>query len=484
MNNAEEKFARYALVHARLHDPQVLRDSLELVPVNLAEALPRVPVREEPKTAMAHAHTSEPDGASSESSARVADTTSAPPNISVEPSSLTYSVSLFQDRAFEVYAPEGQRVELIWQLLNKNVRQSVEMDNKSQMYYQATISLDDGVYLFSYKIDGRMRADSRYAQKLILRPDGVFAFLRLTSQFQTYTIRNLGLVDETLKIESDVAWIVPDPEAHVPAGLAINAIVRLLPQKMVLGHNAGTLRLLAQRENDNSVVAALVRVEAILEAGGAVPEIQLHPTEFGWIMQGKEHLEVLVEVTARGSGSLAGMIVLPHSGEVADFQLEAGGEQARFYKSFLVDSANLPYNQNGALKLTLITDSYLANRKQFSIELPYRLIYLKKSLPALTYGTVRKGSTKTIRLDVSRSDGGVLDLEVVIPESATRYLDAYRARSDAYSFKFDTRELEPGVVVNEMLILTDRLSGLCDHIKVLAEVSSHRTTETMSAVGP
>jgi hypothetical protein len=239
--------------------------------------------------------------------------------------------------------------------------------------------------------------------------------------------------------------------------------------------NDGFLRAQAYR-NDGELTAAMSDIELVGTAGGVVSMFKYEPREFGWIMQGMEHLRLDVEVTVHGQGSLNGMVMLRHSGEVADFRLDTAGEERRFRHTFDIDSANLPYRAKGALKITFVTDSYLANYKFAEAEVQYGLTYLMKSLPALAYGQVRKGATRTLRLDVKRSDGREIDLEASIPAHASRYLEAYRAGHSAFSFRFDTRELPPGTEISEEVSLVDRSSGLSDRIKVLAAVADHQAS--------
>src|SRR5207237_209326 len=91
--------------------------------------------------------------------------------------------------------------------------------------------------------------------------------------------------------------------------------------------------------------------------------------------------------------------------------------------------------------------------------------------PALSFGTLRAGSTKVMRLEVSRSDKQAVELVVTLPAGAESYLEAYPARTDAYVFRFDTKTLPPGTSISETVELIDRRSGLRDHVKVLGAVA-------------
>jgi hypothetical protein len=255
---------------------------------------------------------------------------------------------------------------------------------------------------------------------------------------------------------------------------------------MSAGPNEGFLRLSVEREA-GAVAAGIVAFNAHVEVGGALPEFSFAPREFGEVRQGIDEPQLRVAVVARGRGPLNGMISLPHSGELADFSLNAEEGAARFEHTFRVESANLPQpHQHGAeaaLKVVVITDSYLSNYRVCRAEIAYRLVYLKKSLPALSFGTVRPGGTKAMRLEVGRSDGRELELEVELPDGAASYLEAYPARADAYVFRFDASSLPPGTSVSGTVELIDRKSGLRSQIKVLATVAGGAVGAARDAAG-
>jgi hypothetical protein len=107
--------------------------------------------------------------------------------------------------------------------------------------------------------------------------------------------------------------------------------------------------------------------------------------------------------------------------------------------------------------------------RQFDI--PYRLIYLRKSLSALSFGTIRVGGTKNLRLEVMRSDGREIELTVELPPGAENYLEAYPTRDGTYVFRFDAGRLSPGSSINETVEFIDRRSGLRSQIKLLGAVA-------------
>jgi hypothetical protein len=538
MSDVTEKFRRFQQEHSRLHDPEMLHSSLELIPValdqflrpvavvkqrhkkgkkknriptpapqtsthqTLADPLPHpFDLMAEPETyeptrhkslteyvqwleiesAKANAHSPD-DPDKPEPVAEVLDSaqTEEYPNILISSFTLGGQVDLFQGQRFEINAPGAQQVELLWRAVRDGTSQRVVMDHQRGDLFCALIGIQDGEYVFGYQVDGWIRPDARYAGRLVFRGDGVLAHLKLARQERVVVLHNRGKMEEVVWVESSVPWMALETEKRVAAGERVMVGARLIPQQMAPGLNEGFLRVQARRNGSELSVAA-TDISITAKAEGTIPEFQYAPREFGWIMQGAEQLHLSIEVEARGQGPLTGMVMLRHSEEVVDFQLDAASEHSSFSHTFVIDSANLPYRAQGALKVMLITDSYLANYRLCQAELPYSLIYLKKSLPALAYGQVRKGMTRTLRLEVERSDGKKVDLEASIPAQAAAYLEAYRARPNAYSFRLDTRELEPGTVITEVVTLLDRSSGLSDQIKVLAEVGRQQASKLFRA---
>jgi len=550
MSVQKEKFERFRLEHARLHDPALVHGAVELVPVELSEVAPAVAgggkkkkKRHGLKSGWAAQVAAQTAGAVPETerllpaafmrqlltqTSRAAELAHTPretnvapqgePRIEVEPQHVTRKLSLFQEQTFALDAPAAQQVELVWcaaqefaararttqaataqwraveaeprQLGAMRVRelQRVVMDHKHADHFETQVGLADGAYLFAFAIDGHMRPDARYARRVLLGSDGLFAPFTLARHEQTLTLTNKSKADERVQLEASAPWLVPEQtQIDLPARSSVETVVRFDLPAMSAGLNEGLLRLSVEREAGLNA-AGVIHFAAQVEVGGAVPLITFAPREFGEVRQGLDEPQLQVEITAHGRGPLTGMISLPHSGELADFSLRADDDEAaRYMHTFHVESANLPQPQphrtESALKVMIITDSFLANYRLCHAQIPYRLVHLKKSLPALSFGTVRPGSTKTMRLEVERSDKQEIELYVALPANVTAYLEAYPARADAYVFRFDASTLQPGTSISEIVELLDRKSGLRDQIKVLATVGRGADEPQRAAVG-
>lgn len=526
MSDSVKTFERFRQEHARLHDPLLVRGAVEFVPVELSEVRPgAVLVWKKGKkrhgqragraaTGVAAPPAAEPpeeerllpSGLMAEPRARgklAQDKTAREggPRIEVAPRSVARSLSLFQEQTFALDAPAARQVELVWreeQALAgredatpldgaesgpaqssaswRGELQRAVMDHRQADRFEAQIGIGDGAYLFAFAVNGHMRPEARLARRVLLTRDGLFAPLALTRHEQTLMLTNNGGEDERVRLEESVPWLVAsEPQIDLPARSSVVTKVRFHPPAMLPGSNEGLLRLSVEREG-GAAAAGVVHFAAEVEVGGAVPEISLAPREFGEVRQGLDSPQLRVEVTARGRGPLTGMVSLPHSGDLADFHLSAGdGDAAHFAHTFHVASAGLPQPQmhhtEAALKVLLITDSFLANYRLCRAEIPYRPIFLRKSLPALSFGTVRAGGSKRLRLEVERSDRREIELTVALPAGAGAYLEAYPARADAYVFRLDANALPPGTSISETIELIDRKSGLRDHIKVIATVA-------------
>jgi hypothetical protein len=533
MDDLSEKFKRFREEHARLHDPALVRGAVELVPVELSEVI-SLAVGERKKKKKRHgpragwapaqletlaAPAEPPEGdrllpaefvqqLPSQARGRAAravpqsgvkaETPQGEPRMEIEPQSVRLHRSLFEEQAFTVDAPGAQQVELIWferpQAAGETTSpwdtprgnalpadtqpelQRVVMDHQQSDRFAVQIGLADGNYLVAFAVDGRTRPPQHLARRIVLHRKGIFAPLQLTRQQQTFVLTNRGNSDERVLLETEAPWLTLDRSfidllSHESGKVS----VRFDTSRMKPGPNEGLLHLKVLR-GDEAIAAGVVQIAVELEVAGAVGRFSFTPSSFGEVAQGLDEVHLQVEVNACGRGPLNGMISLPQSGELVDFRLAADGEEtSRFTHTFSIKSAHLalpqPHTAEASLKVMILTDSFLANHRLCRFEIPYRLIYLKKSLPALSFGTIRTGATKTMRLQVQRSDAGDIELAVALPSGAERFLEAYPARADAYIFRLDASQLPPGAKVEETIELIDRTSGLRDHIKVLAAIT-------------
>lgn len=421
------------------------------------------------------------------------------PEIEIEPPNVARSLKLFQELMFTLDAPAARQVDLVWSERPDNaapnlaipsepktawggngaaagVLQLAVMDHIHGDHFETQIGIGDGVYLFGYLVDGYMQPDVRFSQRLFVNGQGIFTALVLARHTQILRVTNKSKFPERAWLAANVSWLLPDRRnVDIPPLTSVETVVAFHPPSMQPGLNEGLVHVSVEREG-HLTGASFVNFSAQTEVGGAVPVISFEPVELGVIRQGLDESSLLVRVTARGRGPLTGMISLPHSDELADFRLNADHSQtASFAHSFRIDSANLSYPRQdrieAALKVRILTDSFLANYRLYAADIPYRLVHLKKSLPALSFGTLRPGSSKVMRLEVSRSDKQAVELAVALPAGAESYLEAYPARNDAYVFRFDARALPEGTSISETVELIDRKSGLRDHVKVLGTVS-------------
>lgn len=518
MKDVPPQFEKYRAEHSRLRDPELVRSSVELIPVAMepfakpappvpsgnkrlakgqrrrerSKRLPQLPpdliAPPEPDIAVGSAPGDQPghERFTEYLWQKTSAAGAAPPQlpgpasanlpdlpkkakITISPPALSRRISLFQDQQFEFSAPGGQQVEMAWLTAGGGEVHRAQMDRASPDIFRATVSLADGEYLLGYLVDGVMQTDGRSARRVLLRGDGLFAPFELKRYWQPITLHNRGRTDEIVRLETDAKWLAAEPLLTLPANNRIQTLIRLAPQAMSQGLNRAKVRALTQGNGADPVAEVEVAIEA--ETNGMIAEMKCHHRRFDSILQGVDSLEVSVEVAARGSGALNGMILLRHTEEIANFRIEASSESARHSHTFTIDSGRLPYREQGSLKLTLITDSYLANYRLLQTEVPYRLIYLKKSLPALAFGRMAHGTTRTLRLEIERSDGQKIEIDVAPPEEIKHCLEFYPLSDSAFSFRLDTRVLAPGDKISQEIMLTDRVSGLRDRMKVLAEVS-------------
>jgi hypothetical protein len=392
------------------------------------------------------------------------------PRVSVSPSTLSEHIALIPEQTINATIKDATSVELVWQSTDAPVAQRVVMNYQKQQSFRSTIGVEPGNYLFAYVANNGMRPDSRYGQRLLIRPDAVLARVTAPPEVRSLMLRNQRPTDENVRLEVNVPWLVPElSQLRIPGRTTVKVALRLAPEKMAPGLNNGILSVLAQRSG-TEIEAATFCASVMAEVKGAIPEIKHQPTKFGWVRQGVDKLNFQILLKAQGSGLLRGTFIVNHVRDAKRFTLEANEPSWKPF-NFEVDSVDLPYRTDGSIKITLLTDSYLANHRFFEIEIPYRLLYLDKSLPALIFRAVPKGSTRTIRLEVTRKDREEVRLGVEIPTAIRPYLKAYPGfRTNSYSFCFDTRGFPFGEPVEGEVKLVDTRSGLQDRIKVQVSV--------------
>lgn len=479
---SRDAFTRLRLEFIRLHEPRSLSGETQLIPgVNvLSSSLLKDRPRDAARPAAKRAGTAKE---TPENGQRTSPATSL---IEIEPAKLTGRVSLFNDLDLQIAAPDGERVSFVYLRNDATGADIVPMDRLDAHSFRAAVGLEDGIYLSTFQVDGCTRPEAKQAQQLYVRSDYVFAPMTLARQRQQLTVTNRGEAAEDVYLKPDAPWMVLEPSRFgLVKGESISTAIRFDLTAMKPGLNEGAVELFVLREEPTTPVAT-VTVAVTLAAGGAVPEVSFEPLDLGQIRQGIDPVELRMRVRARGSGPLTGMISSPESGELVDFRLHADDASlSEFVHTFQIDSSFLPkpqpHQSEAKLNLVVVTDSFLANRRLCRVEVPYRLVYLRKSLPALSFGSVRAGGTKALRLDVTCSDDREIDLAVKLPPQAGNYLEAYQARANAYVFRFSAGGLPMGVTVNETIQLIDQKSGLRDHIKVLATVARQERNPSSGA---
>src|SRR5215213_5844282 len=465
MDNDREKFKRYAEELARSLDPQAIESSVTVAPVPASNFFPSGrksggktrkslatligPVaglnstRFDPLSYGSLAEClyfleQQKSAVAAGSSSQAVKEPKSEPKIAVSPSFFCERVALIPEQTLNTHVIDGQSVELVWQSIKATTPQRVVMNYQQKQHFRSTIGVEPGDYVFAYVVNNRMRPDSRYGQRLLIRPDAALARVTAPPEMQTLMLHNHRAGDEIVHVRPNVPWLAPEVSSlRIPGRSTVKISIRLATEKMLRGLNIGMVSVLVQR-GGSQVEAGTAYFSILAELKGAIPEIQYEPTQFDWISQGVDKLEFQIHLRAHGRGQLTGRIITHQLRTPTKFVLKADALSPSTYK-FEVDSASLPYRTEGAIKVTLLTDSYLANHRYFEIEIPYRLRYLKKTLPALVFRSVPHGTTPAVRLEVKRSDGERVDLKVLVPEHIEEYLQVYPGvYSNVCSFHFDT----------------------------------------------
>lgn len=495
MNSNIKQFKRYEEELRSILDPQVTASSVTLVPLPAKSLLPPkskgktgkrtetvigpIPIttQEDPLSNLTLAEClswleQQKIAIATDPQAKPLKESTGEPRIVVSPLAFNERIAFIPEQTINAHITDARSVELVWQSTNANTSQRVVMNYQKQQRFRSTIGVAPGNYLFGYVVNNRMRPDARYGQRLLLRPDAILARVTAPHEVRSLMLYNQRPTEEIVRLEANVPWLVPEiPRIRIPGRKTVKVLLRLLTREMEPGLNNGILSLLARRK-ETHVEAAAVCVSVVAEVKGAIPEIKHEPLEFGCVAQGAGELKFKIFLRAKGCGLLRGTIITHHVRDTKSFTLEANKSSWEACE-FVVNSMDLPYRTDGSVKVTVLTDSYLADYRFHEIEIPYRLLYLDKSLPALIFRSVPKGSTRTIRLDVTRKDREEVQLRVDIPEGFRSFLKPYPGvRPNSYSFCFDTRRFPFSTTITGEVKLVDVLSGLQDRIKVQFSVGS------------
>jgi hypothetical protein len=394
----------------------------------------------------------------------------------LKPTSIECRLPFFGNEQFQLDDLGFEAAELVCKE-DGNGRLSVAMD-KSNGKFLTVLGLQDGGHLFAFRINGCLFPDPTRGRTLTICNSGIFSRLKVSRQTRPFTVLNDSPNAQLLRINSESDWLIPDKsQLDLQARSSAKILVHFNVARMKEGLNEGSVNL-SVKEGERIRPAGAVQFAVLLTIDGAVSDVSVSPSEFGEVKQGIGKLHLNVKVTTSGRGPINGVITLPQSGELIDFHLIADGEPSIFTHTFQIESTHLPKPQprqtQAELALTILTDSFLANRRLFRAKLLYKLLYLRKSLPALSFGIIRENSTKSLRLDVSRSDNEDIDLMVELPVAAANHVEIYQARPNAFVFRLNSTGLPAGTSYKEIVSLRDRKSGLRDQIKILATVASAR----------
>lgn len=390
------------------------------------------------------------------------------PKIELTPVRAEPKVDLFPACTFTLASAADNTVEMVWRPVGESSVNRVMMEYESPGVYRTALSLGFGSYVFSYSIDGVVVPPSSHAQHVRLQGNGVFAHLEHRRPKLILRLTNNRKIRELVSLATDEKWLVSGtflvpPESSVYVGLTI------LPDQLSLGMNEGVVRLRALRPAEvNELGILTIKIEGI--AQGAVADLHCDSPSAVDSDRVATELCFKLNVMTRGTGAFTGMLLLPQLGDSIDFEIGDVSESLVFSHDLVVPTQKIPHRESGRLKVLLINDSYLTNQRVIRSEVPYNVVYLKKSLPALLFGSLRPGAAKTLRLSARRSDGKKFSLNSVIPAHAANYLMASRNDTNTLSFRLDASKLQPGATVDDTIVLTDVSSGLRDTIRVMAQV--------------
>src|SRR6185436_2424648 len=99
-------------------------------------------------------------------------------------------------------------------------------------HFETQLGIADGGYYFAFKVDGQMRTDARFSQRVLLRREGPFTPRTLRRHSQTIRLTNKQSSHEQVRFKASQPWIMPPGLIDVPARSSVEAIIRLDPTSM------------------------------------------------------------------------------------------------------------------------------------------------------------------------------------------------------------------------------------------------------------
>ena len=161
---------------------------------------------------------------------------------------------IFEDLDFQFPLAEENRIGYLIGDFNQWTPRTLFMDpDQHRKFFNTTLSIPDGTYLFRAEIDGEMRLDPTRLHEVVCCAHGLASRMQIARRTQKVTLRNRSKQKVTLQLRSSVKWMRVEPDTVVlPAQRSSEVSTVLLPENLRPGLNLGWIEMETEEEPNGS----------------------------------------------------------------------------------------------------------------------------------------------------------------------------------------------------------------------------------------
>jgi hypothetical protein len=335
--------------------------------------------------------------------------------------------------------------------------------------FTTTLALPDGRYRYRFVVDGHEGLDPAQPSQLSLTPYGVASLLQVQRWQRMLQITNQTSRPLTISIASSHTWL-----QATPTSLTLHAQhtgdITLAPQRhlMAAGLNRAGVTVKPPLQRDQVTCA----IQAQLDTTGFLIRPQTCLLDLGTCVRGTcIDLEIPCEVHGQGTTE----ILLYNHG---DAMLHHRIVQRVAGQTGGIERLTIPFNlgalprvERGMCRVTLDTQGHLRNRRWHTVTVHYQLLFLRKNPPRLHFRRFLHNGTQCLTLRLTRSDGVRPQIALEVPAILAQGLETTQLADDTWQLLVRRDAFAGSPQLDQMITLTDRLSGCRDHIRTLIDAN-------------
>ncbi|MFH1961352.1 MAG: hypothetical protein ABIJ30_00545 [bacterium] len=389
-------------------------------------------------------------------------------------------LTLFKDVSFEFQDDLAKNSYLVGDFCGWIPVAILMKKNGDEDKLKAVVSLEDGEVLYRFEPNGEIRLDPKYVNEVFIGKDGICSKINLNRYKKRVTIKNKSNERFYGMIETSQDWVMVDkPGLIILPGDSEEVIVTILPDKMKIGNNVSSLEIIS---TDSRKRKGVIAIQAEMMVYGMVPQIKgrnFHVVSH--VEKGtKVRLTKALCIKVIGKGVLKGRISSSMGGICEDILVEnLTPTEITIEKNIIIDTQKLSHSQGNEIKATVVTDSYIWNKRCFPLTFTFenKMIYLKTSLPVLLFPQMTSGGKKKkLSFTVTRSDNNRVDTFISIPEDLTKYVTGHKLNQNQWEIEFDATKVNPEEIshISGMIKIKDKISNMEEQIPLIAEIGGNK----------